>query len=351
MLLYAWVPGFYAEVERRDHPELRTRPVVVGGDPRKGGKVQSVTPDARAQGVREGMAVIEALERCPHARALRTDMRRYREVANQLRACFRRETPRVEPGGLGAAWLDIAGAAEPVEPVGERLRVRVRDDLGLPLRVGSAPLKFLAKVAAERFEDVEVLHVAAADMPGFLGDLPVACLPGVGPRMVERLEELHVTTARELRALDRRVVEERFGNHGLSVLAYAEGRDASAIRATPHRRSVSQETTLEEPELDRGLLEERVAELARGLEAGLAVEQLAAKKLVLKVRYADQEETTRSRTLRQPVVEAADLARLAAELLGRTHVGQRPIRGLGLTAHGLVRGRRDDRQLELFAGR
>jgi len=351
MLLYAWVPGFYAEVERRDHPELRQRPVLVGGDPRKGGKLQAATADARASGIREGMLVMKALECCPHARALRTDMKRYREVDRELFASFRQETPRVEPAGLGAAWLDLSGGPDPVESVAERLSVRVREGLGLPLRLGSAPLKFLAKVAAERFDDVEVLHIGASDVAGFLAALPVAFLPGVGPRMAERLRELEVRTARDLQALDPRVVEEEFGKHGLTVRAYALGRGTRSVRAAPRRRSIGQEVTFGDPELDRGVLEERLMELARGLEGGLALEQLAARKLVLKVRYADQQETSRSRTLRQPVALAPDLARLAGQLLDRTQAGRRGIRGIGLSASGLVQARRDDRQLDLFAGR
>jgi DNA polymerase-4 len=110
-LLYAVVPRFYAEVERVAHPELADRPIVVGGDPRKRGTVHAASEDALARGVEVGMPVLEALERCPRARALPTDMRRYREVSAQLRAGFRRVTERVEPAGLDAAYLDL-GAIE-----------------------------------------------------------------------------------------------------------------------------------------------------------------------------------------------------------------------------------------------
>ena len=149
MLLYATVRGFYAEVERRGDTLLRERPVIVGGNPRKRGTVQSATPDAIAAGVEIGMSMQEALQRCPTARALATDMRRYREVASQLRACFRRETARVEPAGLDAAYLDLGESEVPAEEVAERLRSRVEEELRLPLRVGIAPVKFLAKLAAE----------------------------------------------------------------------------------------------------------------------------------------------------------------------------------------------------------
>jgi len=351
MLLYARIPGFYAEIERRDHPELRQRPVIVGGNPRKRGLVQSATPDACAAGVREGMTMIEALERCPRARALPTNMRLYREVANQLRARLRRESRRVEPAGLDAAWLDPRDAGDPAIRVADRLCTGVREELLLPLRVGVAPVKFLAKIASELAGAEGVFSISPNELPGFLKPLPVSRLPGVGPRTEARLAELSVHTAGELVALGRRAVEEALGNHGLAILAYAQGQDQTVIRRAPLRRSVSQEVTLGTPELDRASLEEHLAELARGLESGLALEELAARKLILKVRYSGQDAATRSLTLVRPVRQASDLARLARELLERTQAGLRPIRGLGLAAASLVQRRREDRQIDLFERR
>jgi DNA polymerase-4 len=123
------------------------------------------------------------------------------------------------------------------------------------------------------------------------------------------------------------------------------------VRPAPHPRTVSHESTLAAPEIDRGAIEARLAELAGSVEATLARERLAAKRLVLKVRYVDHEETTRSRTVKHPLAQAAELLALAADLLARTQAGIRPIRGLGLAASALVRARRDDRQLDLFARR
>ncbi len=351
MLLYATVPGFYAEVERTADPKLADRPVIVGGDPRKRGLVQAATPDARSEGVEEGMPVLDALERCPRARALRTNMRRYREAASRLRACFRRVTPRVEPAGLEAAYLDVAGLGEGPEPLAERLRARVAGELGLPLRVGIAPIKFLAKIAAEEAGDKGILRVEPEAVPGFLGPLPVARLPGVGPKTLARLAELGARTVAQVIALGRPRLEAELGNHGLAILGYAEGRDPATLRPAPHPRSLSQETTFSDAEVDRGVLEERLGELSQRLEQGLALERLAAKRVVLKVRYADQELVTRSRTLIHPVAAARDLAGLASELLARTQAGTRPVRRLGLAVGGLARSRRDDRQLDLFSSR
>lgn len=349
MLLYAAVPDFYAEAERAASSALTSRPVIVGGNPRKRGLVQSATADARAAGVAVGMSVVEALEHCPEARALRTDMRRYREVASHLRACFRRFTDRVEPAGLEAAFLEPARSDQPVDALARALRERVGKELRLPLRVGIAPVKFLAKLAAEASGNEGVLRIETEDVADFLAPLPVTRLPGVGARTAAKLAELSVNTVGELAGLRRAVLEEHLGNHGLAILGYAQGRDETRLRAMPHPRSLSQELTLDADELDRAVIQERVLALAQRLESGLAVERLAAKRVTLKIRYADQEQTTRSCTLVRPVSTASDLARLASELLERTQAGMRPIRLLGLAVASLVRSRRDDRQLDLFS--
>jgi DNA polymerase-4 len=348
MLVYATVPGFYAEVERVAHPGLAGRPVIVGGDPRKRGLVQSATPDALERGVVVGMLMREALERCPQGRALRTDMRHYRDVASRLRACFRRLTDRIEPAGLDAAFLEPRRREQSADDLAMRLRERVREELRLPLRVGIAPVKFLAKIAAEQSETTGILRIDSGEVTSFLAPLPVSSLPGVGAKTEAKLSQLSVHTVGEVAALGREVLEEHLGNHGLAILGYAQGRDESRLRAAPHPRSLSQESTLDSDELDLPVIRERIEELAQRLEGGLALERLAAKRVTLKLRYADQEQTTRSCTLVRPVAASRDLAALAADLLGRTQAGIRPVRLVGLAVASLIRSRREDRQLDLF---
>jgi DNA polymerase-4 len=349
MLLYATVPGFYAEVERAADPDLAGRPVIVGGDPRKRGLTQSATPDAVEAGVVVGMPVREALERCPQARALPTDMRRYRSVASRMRACFRRLTHRVEPAGLGDAFLEPRRPQDPAGELAERLRKSIGEELSLPLRVGIAPTKFLAKIAAEEAGVRGILRVDAKQVASFLGPLPVSRLPGVGGKTEAKLAELSVRTVDDVVALGRQALEEHLGNHGLAILGYAQGRGEARLRAVSHSRSLSQESTLDSEELDLTVIQERIEALARHLEAGLLLEGLGAKRVTLKLRYADQEKITRSCTLVRPVAAARDLAALGADLLERTQAGLRPVRLVGLGVASLVRWRREDRQLELFS--
>jgi len=351
VLIYATVPGFYAEVERSRDAALVGRPVIVGGDPRKRGLVQSASEDAVALGVAVGMPVLEALERCPLARVRKTDMRAYREATAQLRSCFRLATEKVEPAGLDAAYLDATGSDEAPEAIATRLRAGVAQELGLPLRLGIAPVRFVAKLAAEQSGTAGLLCVRPGEVRRFLDPLPVERLPGVGPRTRETLLGLGAACVADLLALGQSRLEEALGNHGRAIFALAQGADESRVRPAPHPRTVSHEVTLAAPEIDRGAIAARLAELAGNVEATLARERLAAKRLVLKVRYADGEETTRSRTVKHALARAAELLALAGELLDRTQAGERPLRGLGLAANSLIRARRDERQLDLFARR
>jgi DNA polymerase-4 len=346
-VLYVDIPGFYAEVERARDPALSGRPVLVGGDPRKRGVVQSASLEAVSAGVEPGMLVTEALARCPRARLLRTNMRRYREAASQLRACLRRVEERLEPAGLGAAFLGPA-RSELGRRTAERLQQAVATELGLPLRVGIAPVRFLARLAAESAPAGGVVEVGPDDVSGFLHPLPVGRLPGVGPRTAARLDALGARTVGQVRALGRAVLEEALGNHGLAILEAAEGRGETRVRAAPHARSLSQESTLADPELDRPVLEERLRELAAAVGDTLRREGLAARRVAVKVRYADQETTTRSRTLGQAVEAPAEIEAVALDLLARTQAGARAVRLVGLSLSSLAPSRRDDRQLELF---
>jgi DNA polymerase-4 len=349
-LLFAEVPRLYAEAERAADPSLAGRPVIVGGDPRKRGLVQSATLDALAAGVAVGMPVLEALERCPAARVRRTNMRAYRELAGRLRACLRLATAQLEPAGLEAAYLEVEAGAEAALELARRLQREVQDTLRLPLRVGIAPVKFVAKLAAEEAGPGGVRRVGPEDLRAFLEPLPVERLPGVGPHTLAALGELGIATVGELAAARREAVEERLGNHGLALRAAAGGQGEARLRPAPHSRSLSQETTLDPSERDLALLEGLLADLAGGLATALARERLGARRLVLKVRYADQESVTRSRTLGRAVAGAAELGELARELLRRTQAGERPVRLLGLAAFRLAARPRDDRQLPLFAG-
>ncbi len=348
LLIFAEVPRFYAEIELLADPGRRGRPLLVGGDPRKKGRVQSASLEALEAGVEPGMSMLESLERCPRARTVRTNMRRYREVSTRLRAFFRGSAERVELVGLGAAFLEVSGDELDAREMARKIVEGVARELSLPARVGIAPVKFAARLAAEEAPDGELHAISANGLRGFLDPLPVSRLPGVGPRTEARLAEISVLTVADAAACAPARLSSALGKHGLAIHRTAQGLDRDRIRAAPHARSVSQEFTLVTPELDLGVLQERIAELAQGVAQGLRLEALRARRLSLKVAYLDGETVTRTRTVVPEVWEMPDLREVAEELLERTDAGNRALRLVGLAATELSRAAAEDRQLPLF---
>jgi nucleotidyltransferase/DNA polymerase involved in DNA repair len=349
VVLYAEVPSFYASVERAAAPELATRAVIVGGDPRKRGLVQAATPDALAAGVRPEMPMLEALALCPSARAVRTEMARYREVSRRLLACLRREVERLEAVGLGAVYADASGLPAP-EATAQAWVTRVREELGLPLRVGVARTKLLARLATEEIPE-GVRRVAPAQETAFLSPIPVTRLDGVGQKTANTLAEHGAHTIGQVAALGRERLEELFGIHGLRIHASATGAEDLPVRAASHSQSLSREATLSGERFDRAGLVDHLLQLARQLEQELRVQGLAARRVTLKIRYADQSPTTRSQALATPLAGAAEIHAVAEHLLGRAQASVRPIRGLGIQLAKLVLQRESDRQLDLFPPR
>lgn len=346
-VIFAEVPCFYAMVEIAQDPSLEGRPVLVGGDPRKRGLVQSASPEALAAGVEPEMPVIEALRLCPTARTLRTDVRLYRDASRRLLACMRLEAERLEPFGLGAAYFETGPAADPVA-LAERLRSRVRAELGLPLRVGIATGKFLARLAAEDSGAAGVRQVPPGGEAGYLAPLPLTRLEGVGRKTAATLAELGARTIGDVALLGRSRLEEVFGTHGLRIHALASARDEAPVRAARHPQSLTREMTVRGEACDRSILCEHLGDLARDLAEELRRQALCAGQIALKLRYADQALSTRSLALGAPTAQASELGAAATLLLDRTQAGSRPVRTIGLQVSRLAPAAETDRQLDLF---
>lgn len=349
-ILFAEVPGFYAAVERADDPRLATRPVVVGGDPRKRGRVQAATPDALAAGVCLDMPMLEALRHCPAARAVPTDMRRYREVDRRFVATLREIVPRIEPFGLGAGYADLSGSGAPGEEIAEAMRRAVREALSLPLRVGLASGKFLARLAAQELPEEGVFRIPAGEEDRFLAPLPVTRLEGVGRKTAASLAELGVHTIADVVALGRDRLHAALGAHGLRVFALATGRDDEPVHGFRHPKSISRESRVEGDGVDYAGLSEHVAGLAHQLELELLRNGVAASRIIVKLRDAGGAVVTRTRTLPTPIATAAALLQEALPLLDRAGAGARPIRGIGIQLAELVAATEGRRQLPLFPG-
>lgn len=346
---FAEVPELHVEIARQADPALRQRPVLVGGDPSKRGKVVAASSDLRERGIVDGMGLAEALDRAPEAQWVRTDMRRARAASGLLRAAVREAVGEVEVEGLSGFYFRAPRSRERALALAARLEARVDERTGLPLRVGIAPARFAARWAAEDAGRSGSRIIAAEDFPAYLLRQPVARLPGVGPKTAARLAELGAVDVPGLRRLGLERLDVLLGNHGRALWQLACGEDPKPLRARRHPETLSREQTLETPTRERRVLEETLSRLANALSAALRREGLQAGRIALRVTGVDERTTTRSRTLSPAVTGAGEIGRAAEALLERLDLERRhEIRRLGLVLKGLELQGAEDTQLDLF---
>ncbi|MFM1961000.1 MAG: hypothetical protein RL588_2517 [Pseudomonadota bacterium] len=309
--------AFYASVEKRDRPELRDLPVIVGGGRR--GVVTTCCYIARTFGVRSAMPMFKALAACPQAVVLPPDFARYRAESRRLMDMMRDLTPLVQPLSLDEAWLDLSGTERlhgaPPALTLARLQSRIEAETGLTVSVGLAPNKFLAKIASDLDKPRGFSVIGAAEAQDFLAGRSVRILPGVGPVMARSLEKAGFERIGQIARADLRTLASRFGDFGLRLHAMSRGEDARRVDPGQVRKSISAETTFETDlsaaeDLDAHLvrLAERVARQARAAGQAGRVATLKLKDPAFRI-------LTRRRTLEAPTQTARTLLAAARALL------------------------------------
>ena len=352
-ILHADFDAFYAAVEQLDNPELRGKPVVVGGSAEGRGVVASASYEARRFGVRSALPMRTAMRLCPQAARVGARFERYREISRRVMAIFRDITPLVEPLSLDEAYLDItervAAGATPRD-IALGLKRRVKAELGLTISVGAGTSKSVAKIASDMEKPDGLTVVPPGGERSFLAPLPVRDLWGVGPKTAERLNAEGVDTIADIAALSEEWLTARFGKHGRDMLRLALGQDDSEVRVSRETKSVSAETTFERDSGDPEMLTEIVNRLSQRVAAQLSRKELNGRTVKLKLRLSDFTTFTRQRTLDSPVESAAELSRAANEILrAEMHSGRR-FRLVGVGVSGFEQGEEPEqaRQLRLI---
>ena len=347
-ILHVDMDAFFVAVERNRDPSLVGKAVVVGGDGERG-VVAAASYEARRYGVHSAMPSTRARRLCPHAVFVRGDHRAYTEVSTRVMELFRSYTPLVEPLSLDEAFLDLSGAMRrwgSGEAVGHDIRRRVQEQEHLSCCVGVAPNKFLAKLASQEakprasMRGIEpgagVTVVAPGEELAFLHPLPVGRLWGVGPVTRERLERLGVTTVADLAALPIDVVTRALGKaSGAHLHALAQAVDDRAVVPDQVPKSISHEETYPRDHHRREPLEREVVRMADAVATRLRAHELAARTVVLKVRFGDFRTITRSLTLAEAVDTGPALARAARALLDEVDPSS-GVRLLGVGAGNLA---------------
>jgi DNA polymerase IV len=330
--------AFFVAVELRRRPELRGKPVVVatGTDPGARGVVMAASYEARKFGVHSALPLATAHRRCPEMVLVPRDMELYREVSGQVMRVLREEVQRVEVVGLDEAYLDLGGAMFPKSDC-RRVKHRIREETGLVCSIGLAPNKLLAKIASD-LDKPDGFYVLTPDrMRDAVGDRPAGLIPGVGPKTAERLRQAGVRTVAELAGADPAVLGSAVGPRlGAELQARANGVDDRTVETERRPKSESAEITFAQDVSDPEVLHETLDRLAARVCEGLGRSEYRGRTVTVKVRLRPFRTFTRSQTLEAPTRDAALVAPLARELLGRVEMDA-PVRLVGVGLSGLER--------------
>ena len=338
-IIHLDMDAFYASVEQRDEPSLRGKPVAVGGSPQSRGVVAACSYEARVFGVRSAMPMARALRLCPDLAIVRPDFARYRAASQRVMAILRECTPLVEPLSLDEAYLDVTENlwGEPLATsVARRLKARIREELRLTASAGVAPNKFLAKIASGWQKPDGLTVIPPERVEQFLQKLPVEALWGVGPVTAKKLRALGIQRLVDVRGFDDITLHQAVGSLAAWLKRLSRGDDPRPVKPDRPWKSISAETTYATDLEDLRRMQQELAALAKKVAHSLARKNLLARAVTVKVRYGDFSTVTRSHTAERPTRDPEDFAARAIALLERTEAARRPVRLLGVGAHGLV---------------
>lgn len=324
--------AFYASVEKRDRPELRDQPVIVGGGVR--GVVSTACYIARQYGVRSAMPMFKAVKLCPDAVIVKPDFRKYVAESRRVFDRLRTLTPLVQGLSLDEAWLDLSGTERlnggPPALTLARAQAAIEAETGLTVSVGLAPNKFLAKIASE-LDKPRGFAAIGSEAASFLQDRSVGVLPGVGPVFARTLQNDGFVTVGDLARAGPATLGARYGSYGAHLAELAAGRDAREVHARDERKSISAETTFNTDKSEAGELETLLWPLCEKVAGRARKEGLAGRAVTLKLKTDRFKLLTRRRTLPVPTQTARTLFGVGRELLAEEPRRRYRLIGIGLS--------------------
>jgi len=332
--------AFYASVEQRDNPELRGRPVAVGSAAARG-VVAAASYEARAFGVFSAMPSVTAQRKCPELIFVRPRFEVYKAISMQIRSIFAEYTPMIEPLSLDEAYLDVTanlkGMAIATE-IAEEIRARIFTTTGLTASAGISYNKFLAKMASGQNKPNGQFLITPKNGPRFVEQLPVKKFHGVGPATAEKMHHLGIETGADLRSKTMEFLVGHFGKSGPYFYGIARGIDNREVKPNRVRKSVGAEDTFSEDIHVYDPARDGIQPLIEKVWGYCEANDISAKTVTLKVKYADFTQVTRSKTVPLPLVSVSDLEEVVGMLLAPIFPASKGIRLLGVSLSSLERG-------------
>jgi DNA polymerase-4 len=347
-ILHVDMDAFYASVEQRDNPELRGKPVIVGGSENRG-VVAAASYEVRRFGVHSAMPTREALRRCPHAICVYPRMTHYQAISRQVFEVFHEFTPLVQGLSLDEAFLDVTAsiaALGPAPQIAAEIKRRIRERTELTASVGVAPNKLVAKIASELRKPDGLVVVPPHEINATLDPLPIRKLFGLGAKTAPKVEALGIQTLGELRRSPIGPLRPIFGRYAELLQQRAAGVDNRPVIADWDEKQISAEETFEADIADRGQLHSEITRLSDRACARLRAKELVASCVNVKIRRSDFTTYTRQRHIEPPTQETRVVTAVATELLD-AWLAKQPRAALRLLGVG-VSGLAPSTQLDLF---
>lgn len=349
-IIHADMDGFFAAIEQLDRPELRCKPVLVGGDPKGRGVVSTASYEARRFGCHSAMPMASAIRLCPQAVIVRPRMARYSEVSQQILEVFEQFTPLVESLSIDEAFLDITGSLRllgPPEAIASKLKQRIHERTGLTASVGVAPNKFLAKLASDQRKPDGLVVVSQDGISDFLEPLPISRMWGIGRVTLPRLKRIAIQTFGDALRLSKTEWQKLFGQQGERFWQLVRGFDGRPVVPDREAKSMSHEVTFPIDITDLDHLRAVILDQTDHVAHRLRRHGLTARTVTLKIRSADFTTITRRATVQDPTDETEVLWQLALNLFAaweRHHPPPVRLIGVGVSQFSGC----GDRQLGLF---
>lgn len=333
-IIHIDMDAFYASVEQRDDPELRGKPLAVGGAPDSRGVVATASYEARKFGVRSAMPSKQALQLCPHILFVRPRFAVYKEVSQKIREIFRRHTDLIEPLSLDEAYLDVTedkqGVGSAIE-IAKLIKQAIKDELQLTASAGISINKFVAKIASDMNKPDGLTFIGPSTIETFMEKLPVEKFFGVGKVTAGKMKKMGLFTGADLKKLPEEDMVQHFGKAGRFYYQIARGIDNREVQPNRETKSIGAEDTFV---YDLTEIEEMYAELekiAKTVCNRLEHYQLKGRTITLKIKYSDFKQITRNQSLMQPVGDLETITDIAKRLLLATSPENARIRLLGVT--------------------
>jgi DNA polymerase-4 len=344
-IIHVDMDAFYASVEQRDNPDLRGKPVAVGGT-RERGVVAAASYEARVFGVRSAMASATARRKCPGLIFVKPRFEVYAEVSRQIRTIFAEFTDAIEPLSLDEAYLDVSGV-ESARDVAQAIRERIKAETGLTASAGVSYNKFIAKLASDQNKPDGLCVIPPHKGPGFVQTLPVKRFHGVGPRTAEKMARLGIETGADLAAQSLPFLEAHFGSFASYLYWAARGRDERPVRANRIRKSVGAERTFFEDRHGEAALLEGLETVLDALMERIVRSGAAGRTVTLKVKFSDFQQITRAKSFTVPVGGRETIGEAGRGLLRALLPMPMGVRLLGLALSSLDREEAGAEQLGL----